>query len=607
MLGSVILQGLKKAVKLIGKKVSATALKVSNSWVGRKVASGVKKFGARMAKNVRSKRWWGRAVRTLRSSRSMLGTVGRIGTALKKSGGLLGLFGRGLSIFDTDYRSPKEFRKEIKAKEKFVKNLKNKRAQLIKEEQEAQKNLTAPIVTEGIETPEAKIDELSKHLSLMKESLSVIRANSVSASLNIKGFESYQVKANERLSEAIDYGTQTNMKTVAAGLEDVKDVNKAVAASSAESIIGEITSKIDEIEESKKREAEFRRKNDWKKKLLNFTLFVADWILNWPFKLAMLGLKVAAFITGALALFYIKNIVPIKSLIKAGPLTVINFIGSKLVQFGSWLWSKIFGIINWIYKKLIGIMFSIPKWIGKLLSKVPLIGKYAKKGVEKLNEIETSIKKTSDEIKNTIVGGLEALNKASKKNAEEVLAKAKSKYLAEAKAKEEKNKNNYQALNSESPDEVSERMISQGTSSTEAKAKETSTKEEDDKSFSKDSKSSMPKTPGGVMDATAQMLEEKDVEGKIVSTKEKMSSLYMSGKNSIIKATKSIKESDHMKKLEEKSTEKIEQVREAVSQLGEVVKESVAHNSSGKEGAMIAKGSEKINFEESANNYKARM
>jgi hypothetical protein len=293
MIGSFILQGMKNAIKLIGKGargLSKIAGKVSQTQLYKGAAKSARAFGTRMVKNVSNKRWWGRAVQVVRSSQSMLGIAGKAGAALKKTGGLLGFLGRGLSVFNTDYRSPKDFRKEMRAKEDMVKLLRAKRQDMIEKAKIAQEELKAPVSVEDLETSEEKLNVLAGQLNIMKTALAEIKGATFSSSTNIKGFEEYQIKANEQLADAINHGTEANMKTVLGGIEDAKDTNKAIVMSSTESIVGDITAKIDAIEDQRKEEEEFRRKNDWKRKFLKSVLFLADWILNWPFKLAMLAL-----------------------------------------------------------------------------------------------------------------------------------------------------------------------------------------------------------------------------------------------------------------------------------------------------------------------------
>lgn len=608
MVGGVIIQGLKQAVKLAGKKISKAAVRVSNSWVGRAVTNGAKHFGAKMAKRVNSKRWWGRAVRVIRSNKSMLGAIGKLGSALKKSGGFLGLFGRGMSIFDVDFRSPKEFRKSIKAKEIQVDLLKKKRDQIIAKEREARKEFEIPVVTEGVETPEEKLDEMSKHLSIMKKSLGDIKAKSSETSINLKGFETYQIKANESLSEAIDYGTQTNMKTLAAGLEDVKDVNKAIAADSAESIVGEINAKIESVEEERKREEEIRRKRNWIKKLINFTLFVADWILNWPWKLTMLALKVGAFITAALGLFYLKNMVPIKALIKAGPMAVIKYLGSKWIEMRMWISSKIVDVVAWLYRNIIAGISKYSKWIGGLLSKVPVIGKYVAQAVNQIDNIEAQMKEGINSLRDSINAGLESVKQSSKENAKAILDEAMAKYTAEAKEKEAKEKSNYEALKSETPEGVASNMKGENSSpqSDSMSASSEGDKEEGSKFSVSSIKDSVQETANNAMDGAGTFLAEHDVSNKVIDIKDKVISKT---KEVAVSATESVTNSDAYKELKEHSDRNVEKLKEVVKDLGKAVTQTVAQSggNGGNGGNTVSQGPIKTDFEESANKYKARL
>jgi hypothetical protein len=378
MVGGIIISSLKKAGTLLmkGAKGAAKIAKAGGKrFVGSSFAKGVKESIVSLGKRMATKRWWGRAVRVIRNSRSIVATVGAVGAALKKRGGLLGFLGKGLSIFNADTRSPREFRRDMVAKESELKRLRAKRDNLIQKSQEAQKELNAPITLEGVEGSEAKIDALSVHLNSMKKALKDIKATSYQSASTIKGFESYQVKANEQLADAINNGSEANMKTVMAGLEETKDATTEIVMNSTETIVGDISAKMDAIEAQKREEEEFRRKNNWKKKLLDGVLFIADWWLNWPFKLAMIALKLGAVIVGGLTIYllpYFNKIGAMIWAIKNGlGLIVSGIIGLKLMQMGSWIVNKLSLGFKWLYGKILDIIFGIRAFILNALSNIP--------------------------------------------------------------------------------------------------------------------------------------------------------------------------------------------------------------------------------------------
>lgn len=610
--------GLKNAAKMVGKTFTRVAGRVSKSTLYKRARVYGRKFGRSMAKRVTSERWWGRAVRVLRSSRSFLGTVGKLGSALKKSGGILGLFGRGLSIFDADTRSPKEFRKSMRDKEAAVKGLREKRAALIKKEIETQKELEAPVVTEGIETPEEKIDELSKHLSMMKESIGVIRANTTKSSMGIHGFESYQIKANERLADAIDNGTQTNMKTVLTGLEDAKDMTQAVAASSTESIVGDISSKIDEIEDARKEEAEFRKKNNWKKKLLDFILFIADWTLNFKYKMIMLAVKIGAFITAALAMFYIANIVPIKALMSQGFTYVTTWIGAKITQSIGWMYEKFSGALGAVVKTLLTAITWPLRKIMELLSEVPWIGDFAALALNNMTAVLDKVKGGIDGLTKLASAGGKQLKEMAKAMAKAKLDTAVAVYKAEAEKKAKNRRGDSGALNSDDPNSVYDTVVSGSSDSTTAEVGEKEIKEDkkdntEPKAVEDNEGGLMGKITSKVSDASKSAINfaakkgnEYKVESKVVSAKDKALDYGTKGVNAVLDTADETASTKEFKKGQEETVSHINNLTDQVAQLGNAVKQAAVGGNGGGSAPKIIK-EDKIMFEESANAFKSRV
>lgn len=621
MVGSFILQGMKKALKVMGRGargISKMAGRVSQSKIYKGAAKRVRAFGLRMSNNVRSKRWWARAVRVIRSSQAMLGVVGKVGASLKRSGGLLKFLGRGLSIFDTDYRSPKEFRREMKAKEKMVKSLRAKRLDMIKKEQEAQKELKSPVEIEDLETSEEKLNVLAQQLSLMKEALAEVRANTFSTTTNVKGFEAYQVKANEQLADAINHGAEANMKTALAGLEDVKDSQKAVAMSSTESIVGDITAKIDSIEDQRKEEEEFRRKNDWKRKFLKSILWLADWLLNWPFKLMMLALKVGAIISGIISLYVVKYWEPIKKLMWAFKNGFAAAAGAviylKLRQFGWWLMGKIVSALKWLLTKVIGLFSGIQSWFVGLFKILPSWLGGGPDGI--FAKIEKGIDSASDSVADKIAKGLDFLLEGIETVSDKAGALAKGIFnkiesaYAESNDTDTVGQKTQEALKSSGPDEAQDKIKS--VSSGEDPKTITSEEDTDKVSTTDNIKSKggltgmagdfLKKKVQGGLETTSDLLKEHNVGERVTIVIDNVKETS----SNAIKKTKAVIEQERKEILKDTETfEKLDSVANEVSNLKQGIKEILVgqENNKGKSNPVQVEGAKKTAFKESANQY----
>lgn len=620
--GSFIIQGMKNALKVMGKgarglaKLGRSAARgISQTGLYKKSAKAVKTFGTRMAKNIRTKRWWGKAVRVIRSSRTMLGLAGSIGASLKRSGGLLGFLGRGLSIFNTDYRSPKEFRQDMKEKEKMIKSLRAKRVQLIEREIEAQKELKAKIETEGIETPEEKLDEIARHLSLMKEALAEVKATSYTAATNVKGFESYQVKANEQLADAINHGADANLKSLVGGLEDVKDNTSAVVMDSTQSIVGDISAKIDTIEEQRREEEEFRRKNDWKRKFLNSVLFLADWILNFPYKIAMLGLKLVALIGAGLAIYLLPFYNKIGAMIyavKNGLGAIVGgIIGLKLVEFGAWIATKIGGLIKWLATGMSDLFFDLRIWIANQFAKLPWVKSFFQGVADTLKSAKNSSKELISNAVDSIISGYQQVKDWSKDQASTLLSNLEDQYNAskkdkplkvEATAEDVQNKSKeglvaMQAKNAE-PDNTSTSASEQETST-----ESSSTQKEDKGLLGKITSFAQEKTES-TLSGAEKMYKEHDVSSKIEIISDKVSKVKKEAVDKTNAVIEKYEVKEKIKETSDKTAEALESVSRDLQELKQSTKEALVGKSSdsGKSAPSIQKGS-KVAFKESGEQY----
>lgn len=447
---------LKNALKLGAKAAKRSAKFVSNSKLGKYVKSTSKSLAKKMTKALTSKKWWGRAVRVMRSNKGAIGAIGKLGKALSKAGGGLGWLGRGLGAFDIDFRSPKEFKKDVKEKEETLLRLKAGRDKLIEKEKTAQEELKNEVIDiSNLSTSEEKLDELSNHLQKMKSSLGTIHSNTTGTDMRLKGFEDYQMEANKALSETIVTGDQTAMKATLKGIEETKDATAAATMESTSTVISEISGKIDAIEDARKEEDALRRKNDWKRKFLNGILFLADWILNWPLKLGIMAAKLVAVLLLAFSGEIMKVWKGLEAVFSLGWKSIVKVLALKWAGMLSTMYSKILKAINWLLNKIDEAFIGAKHWliqsIFDLLKPILDYVGLAEEGQEIIDkwrrDDETKSANSSNKIDEMIDNANKLIQSFVEKNTKDDIAQGyqnikdqKAEELAEAVAKEKKEK-----------------------------------------------------------------------------------------------------------------------------------------------------------------------
>lgn len=363
MFGTGLIVAMRKAVAL-GAKVIKNPMKAGSVLLQRSTKVFTKKNLKWVASigrsNAKTAIWMRRGVKMLRTKKSFLGMVGQLGTQLKSAGGGLGWLGKGLSAFDIDFRSPKQFRRDQVAMQESLSMMRLKRANLQKKSDAVQKELNEPPVNlTGFNTPEAKLDELGNHITSMKNNLNDVKHTAKSTEVAVRGFEEYQVRSNDALSEAIAVSSQNTMKATISAVTDSEDKNAAIAADSKETIISTLGGKMDAIEDARQAAEEERRKNDWKRKLFNNLITALDWILNWPTKLAMMA---AGLLAGVLAFLAIKYWKPLKTFMTMDFWTGIKQILLRITQAIGWLWGGLVDTIAdlgaWIINQVTNLLGS---------------------------------------------------------------------------------------------------------------------------------------------------------------------------------------------------------------------------------------------------------
>lgn len=349
---------------MAGKGIKKASKFVANSVVGEYVASSVKSVGKSIQKMATSKVFWGRAVRVMRSNTGTIGMIGKLGKGLSKAGGGLGWLGKGLGAFDIDFRSPKEFRKEQDNKREQLSRMKIARDRLIEKEIKAQKDLKDEVINiSDIETSEEKLNELATHLQKMKVAVGNIQSTSTDAASRLKGFEEYQVKANNALGEAITTSDQTSLKATLKGIEEVKDSNAVAGLESTTTIISELSGKMDAMEEERQREAEERRKNDWKRKFFEGILFIADWVLNFWWKIGVIIAKLVAVLLLMFSGEIMKLYKSVSAVFTLGWKTIIKVLYWKITKFVYQAISKVLKAINWLLARISHLFNEVKHWL----------------------------------------------------------------------------------------------------------------------------------------------------------------------------------------------------------------------------------------------------
>lgn len=428
-------------LKKAGNGIMEIAKKSFSSKAGIWIKSGIVKFGKNMLKNISTKKWWEKAVRRARGRLKGFGSLGKIGNLLNSSGnGVLGMFGKGLSVFDADFRTPKEVRSDIKSKEASIRRLTSQKNKILEKQVQVQSELATPISIPKNITDSEKIDSLAEQLSSMKLAIGKTQANSEVTDQRIKLLSNNQQQANLALADAIDYGTQTNMKTTIEAANSSDDVTREVVATSAESIVGQISSQIQAIEQRRIEEEEFRRKNNWKVKLLKSILWLADWALNWERKLIVMAIKLGVVILSGITALVIKYITPIKALISAGFKVMGAFIGLKITSILLKIESVITKALGWVVKKILESFFDkINRLIG-LFENLPFVGKYIKAAKDYIKKGEQGIIGGIDAASKFISDGSKAASEKLNSWASDILKGSEALYAAKAKKEESPNK-----------------------------------------------------------------------------------------------------------------------------------------------------------------------
>lgn len=324
------------AAKRVAKTFSFSTL---TGIVGRRTLVHARRFGTKMLTNMKSAKWWSRAIRYVRKS-GLVNKAGSTGEALKQAGAT-NWIQRGLSAFKYDSRSPKEYQADFESKTKMIESLKKKRddieARALKVQDELAKS---PLDTSKIPDPGAKIDALAASINQMKYGLADIKMKQTQTLGGVTGLAEDQSQANKNLGEVMLKTSEGVQKVQLAGFEDMRNHNMGLHAETAENITADITSHIDALEEQRKAEEEDRKKNDWKRKLFENILLILEWVLDFPTKIKMLLFKIGLVLVAGIAAVVLKYWTPIK-----------NFLVNA--------WTRYFGYFKMCFNTILGFLYKI--------------------------------------------------------------------------------------------------------------------------------------------------------------------------------------------------------------------------------------------------------
>lgn len=398
MLASII-NGLKKAIKLGGRvwKNPAAAGTLARKRFERLFTKrGLKDLAKLGLSKSKTAIWLRRGVKLLKTKKSFLGMAGKLGTQLKGASGGLGWLGRGLSAFDIDFRSPRQFRKDMKAQQESISMMKLRRDQVQARAENVQKELKQPpIDLSGIESPNEKLDTLGGHISEMRDSIGDIKYSSESTKANVKSFEENQALTNNALLEAVTIGNQQTMKSTIATVEHAKEATVATIGDAQENIIANISGKIDAMEAAKKEEEEFRRKNDWKRKFLSRLVWLIDWIVNWPRKLLI---RIGLILAGVFGYFIIKYWNPLKTFFSMSFAGMLKQIGLRLVQLYAWFRETINGMMLKLIKWFVSTMKGLANSVLGAFKDIPGLKWIAKAGIAYNNFLDKGVQWIADKL-----------------------------------------------------------------------------------------------------------------------------------------------------------------------------------------------------------------
>lgn len=327
---SKFIDGAKAALSKIGSKATKVNFMASTSWLRPKIQKNLFDYAKRMMNNAKTAKWWGRAARKVRLS-GILDT-NTAGTEIKAKG-LTKWTEKGVKSFAYGGQSPKQLEREFHQKQIALTNLRKESETQRKRSGEVQKELSIiPLGIEGIPEVSDKINALSGNIDKLRKDVGHINSMHNAQVGTDKEARAEQAKANANIGEVVLQTSEGVTKVVLVGFEDIKNQNMGLHQETASNITSSIESKLDAMEENKKKEEEFKRKNDWRKKFLSNILLIMEWVLDFPTKLRNLIIKALLVASMAITAVFLANMAKLKAFMSGSMLDQLQFSVAKVLQ-----------------------------------------------------------------------------------------------------------------------------------------------------------------------------------------------------------------------------------------------------------------------------------
>lgn len=384
MLGK-LLNGAKTAVASIGKLATKGRFMKMTNFLGPTIQKNLFDMTKRMMTNAKTAKWWGRTARKVRLT-GILATD-PAGDELKAKKAIKWT-DKGSKAFAFGGKSPKELEQEFKRKQTALTTLRLEAETQRKRAGGVQKELSiAPLSIDGIPEVGDKINALSGNIDKLRSDVGHINSMNNAQVGADKEARAEQSRANANIGEVVLQTSEGVTKVVLVGFEDIKNQNMGLHQETTGNIISTIGGKLDGIEEARKAEEEFKRKNDWKKKFLSNILLIMEWVLDFPGKIKMLIIKALVIAAMAITAVIAANAAKIKAFFSGDFMDQMSYLNDRLMQ-GNMLITK-------------GLAYVV-KGVGWLLNKLGLPGSQADKSGEWLMNLGDEMIQTTNEVSDMV-------------------------------------------------------------------------------------------------------------------------------------------------------------------------------------------------------------
>lgn len=326
-----LLTGTVKLATRIGTKATG--------FLPKKLAANVNRLGKNLLKNAQTRKWWGKTARQIR--RTGVLNTSSAGEEAKKSGPD-NWSNKGGNIFSGKSKSPKELKEDFDRKQDTLSRLRES-AEVERARAAASQSYISiqPVNISSIPEVGDKVNVLSGSIDKMRSDVASIKEIQSQESNTNKKFRESQAQSNVHLGEVVLTTSEGTTKVVMAGFEDASLQSRGLHQQTTESIVGEVTTKMDELDEENRKERELEKKNSWIKKFLDKLLFVVELIFDLPHKIFMLLLTVGLMLTLAIGALIMGNWNKIKAFFSASTSDMTSYLMTRMkkssMMFGQFL------------------------------------------------------------------------------------------------------------------------------------------------------------------------------------------------------------------------------------------------------------------------------